>query len=151
MTPSGLLDAVRTLGGEELIEELFAARRRQIGDRIRRRFVDHFPEGASLADRVGELSVEVIWPRLLSAEGKREEARRSLHDVIGKLETLRTGHHDDLTLIHYVAECYRTLASMTSGAERREALEKSAAAWHSWPATSFTKREEQKDLGAAGK
>jgi hypothetical protein len=29
-------------------------------------------------------------------------------------------------------------------------LLKSAAAWHSWPATSFTRREEQKDLTAAG-
>ena len=41
------------------------------------------------------------------------------------------------------------LASITTGQERREALLHSAAAWHSWPATSFTMREEQKDLAAA--
>jgi hypothetical protein len=111
---------------------------------------DKADENTPYADRVGELSVEAIWPELLIAEGKRDEARRSLHDVIGKLEALRAGHHDDLTLIHYLAECYRTLASITSGAERRDALLKSAAAWHSWPATSFTRREEQKDLDAAG-
>jgi tetratricopeptide (TPR) repeat protein len=109
--------------------------------------VDEQPQ---YADLVGELAVEAIWPHLLLVEGKRDEARRSLHDVIGKLEALRAGHHDDLTLIHYLAECYRTLASITSGAERRDALLKSAAAWHSWPATSFTRREEQKDLDAAG-
>ncbi len=107
-------------------------------------------EHTPYADRLGRLAVEAIWPELLIAEGKREEAQRSLHDVIGNLEALRAGHHDDLTLIHHVAECYRVLASITSGAERRDALLKSAAAWHSWPATSFTRREEQKDLTAAG-
>jgi hypothetical protein len=40
---------------------------------------------------------------------------------------------------------------MTSGKERRDALLKSAAAWHAWPATSYTKREEEKDLLAANK
>jgi hypothetical protein len=88
---------------------------------------------------------------LLIAEGNREEAGRSLHDVIGKLEALRTGHHDDLTLIYYLAEGYRLLATITSGPERRDVLLKSAAAWHSWPATSFTRREEQKDLDGAGR
>ena len=43
------------------------------------------------------------------------------------------------------------LASITTGQERREALLHSAAAWHSWPATSFTRREEQKDLAAANR
>jgi hypothetical protein len=41
------------------------------------------------------------------------------------------------------------LAAISTGQQRREALLKSAAAWHSWPATSFTRREEQKDLAAA--
>jgi hypothetical protein len=35
------------------------------------------------------------------------------------------------------------------GPERRDALSQSAALWHSWPATSFTMREEQKDRAAA--
>lgn len=112
---------------------------------------DKTDEQSQYADRVGELSVQAIWPALLIAEGKRDEARRSLGDVISRFEALRTGHPEDLTLIHYLAGCYRTLAAITSGAERRDTLLKSAAAWHSWPATSFTKREEQADLDAAGR
>jgi tetratricopeptide (TPR) repeat protein len=108
-------------------------------------------EQAQYADRVGELSVEAIWPHLLIAERQVDEAKRSLHEVIGKFEALRSSHRNDLTLIHYLADCYRTLASITSAAERRDALLKSAAAWHSWPATSFTRREEQRDLDAAGR
>ena len=59
-------------------------------------------------------------------------------------------HPEDLTPIHYLSGEYRMLASLSTGSERREALLRSAAAWHSWPATSFTKREEQKDRDAAG-
>jgi predicted ArsR family transcriptional regulator len=54
---SGLLEAIRTVGGTELIEEVFAARRRQIGDRIRRRLAERLPKNAGLAARVRELSV----------------------------------------------------------------------------------------------
>jgi hypothetical protein len=50
-----------------------------------------------------------------------------------------------------MSDAYRMLAEMSTGAERREALLNSARAWHSWPATSFTKREEQRDLDAAAK
>jgi hypothetical protein len=38
---------------------------------------------------------------------------------------------------------------MTTGPERREVLLASAATWHSWPATSYTTREEEKDRAAA--
>jgi predicted ArsR family transcriptional regulator len=54
---AGLLEAIGAVGGEDLIEEVFAARRRQIGDRIRRRLEDRLPGEAPLAARVGELSV----------------------------------------------------------------------------------------------
>ena len=54
---AGILAAVRSLGGEELIEELFAARRRQIGDRIRARFGERVAPDAPIAQRVHELSV----------------------------------------------------------------------------------------------
>jgi predicted ArsR family transcriptional regulator len=54
---AGLLDAVRALGGEELLDELFAARRRQIGDRIQRRMAERLPANAPVADRVRELAV----------------------------------------------------------------------------------------------
>jgi len=54
---AGLLAAVRALGGEDLIEELFAARRRQLGDRMRQRLADRLPGRATLSERVAELAV----------------------------------------------------------------------------------------------
>jgi predicted ArsR family transcriptional regulator len=54
---SGLVKAIEAVGGDDLVEQVFAARRRQIGDRIRRRIAEQLPEDASLADRVRELAV----------------------------------------------------------------------------------------------
>jgi hypothetical protein len=98
---------------------------------------------------VGELTVRGIWPRLLIAEGRRQEAIRALDDLIHDLDALRADHRDDLTLVAFVSDAYRTRAAITTGADRRRALLGSAAAWHAWPATTFTQREEQKDLRAA--
>ena len=103
------------------------------------------------ADRLGEIIVRAIWPNLLLAEGKRADARRALDDLIRDTETLRAGHPEDFTPVYFLSQQYRALASMTTGEERREALLHSAAAWHSWPATSFTRREEQKDIAAASR
>jgi len=101
-------------------------------------------------DRLAEISVRSIWPRLLAADGKRAEARRALDALIQDTEKLRNSNPDDLTPVYYLSDAYRELASITRGEERRQALLRSAAAWHSWPATSYTKREEQRDLAAAG-
>jgi tetratricopeptide (TPR) repeat protein len=99
------------------------------------------------ADRLGEISARMILPRLLVAEGKRAEARRSLEEVGKDFQTLRGEKPGDLAPVYFLSLCYRQLASIATDAEeRRHALLKSAAAWHSWPATSFTIREEQKDL-----
>jgi len=84
------------------------------------------------------------------AEGKPAEARHALEELIRDTDKLRAGHPTDLTPLFYVSNCYRELASLTSGPERRHAFITSAAIWHSWPATSYTRREEQKDLAAAG-
>jgi predicted ArsR family transcriptional regulator len=54
---SGLLAAVRSIGGEVLLDEVLAARRRQLGDRIRGRMAQDLPADAPLADRVRELAV----------------------------------------------------------------------------------------------
>ena len=54
---TGLLAAIGAVGGSDLVEEVFAARRRQIGERIRRRLEERLPKNASLAARVRELSV----------------------------------------------------------------------------------------------
>jgi tetratricopeptide (TPR) repeat protein len=101
-------------------------------------------------DRVDEITVRTIWGYLLAREGKQEEARRYINDVISNAEALRSDHPDDLTLIYFLSDAYRLLATISTGPERRDAFLHSASAWHSWPATSFTKREEEKDLKAAG-
>jgi predicted ArsR family transcriptional regulator len=54
---SGLLAAVRSIGGDALLDEVLAARRRQLGERIQRRMAVSLPDGAQLADRVRELAV----------------------------------------------------------------------------------------------
>lgn len=54
---SGLVKAIEAVGGDDLVEQVFAARRRQIGDRIRRRMGEQLPEDASLRDRVKVLAV----------------------------------------------------------------------------------------------
>jgi predicted ArsR family transcriptional regulator len=54
---SGLVKAIEAVGGDDLVEQVFAARRRQIGDRIRRRMAERLPDDASLTDRVQALAV----------------------------------------------------------------------------------------------
>ena len=49
---SGLVKAIEAVGGDDLIEQVFAARRIQIGDRIRRRMAERLPDDAGLEDRV---------------------------------------------------------------------------------------------------
>ena len=54
---SGLLKAIESVGGDDLVEQVFAARRRQVGDRIRRRMDERLPAHATLEDRVQVLAV----------------------------------------------------------------------------------------------
>jgi predicted ArsR family transcriptional regulator len=54
---AGLLNAIREVGGPDLIEDVFAARRRQIGHRIRETLAERLAAGADLVDRVRELAV----------------------------------------------------------------------------------------------
>ncbi len=102
-------------------------------------------------DRLGEVMVRAVLPDLLIAEDKKAEARKALADLIRDTEAMRAGHAEDLTPVYYLSQQYRALASMTTGQKRRDALLHSAAAWHSWPPTSYTIREEQKDLAAANR
>ncbi|HUI57214.1 MAG TPA: serine/threonine-protein kinase [Bryobacteraceae bacterium] len=109
------------------------------------------PPSTAYADLLGDVSSELLWPPLLAAEGKRAEAQQKLNEIIRSIEKLRAGHPTDLTPVYYLSSCYRQLAALHSGEERRQALLRSAEAWHSWPATSYTKREEGKDLAAANR
>lgn len=54
---AGLLAAIESIGGDDLLEQVFAARRRQLGDRVRDRMTDRLSAQAPLADRVRELAV----------------------------------------------------------------------------------------------
>jgi len=54
---SGLLAAIASIGGEELVEQVFAARRQQIGARVRREMDELLPPGATLGERVAALAV----------------------------------------------------------------------------------------------
>jgi predicted ArsR family transcriptional regulator len=54
---SGLVKAIEAVGGDDLVEQVFSARRRQIGDRIRRRMAEQLPEDADVAERVRVLAV----------------------------------------------------------------------------------------------
>jgi predicted ArsR family transcriptional regulator len=53
----GLLAAIGAVGGQELIEQVFQARRRQIGQRVRLQLDERLGPDASLDDRVRELAV----------------------------------------------------------------------------------------------
>ncbi|HYH93605.1 MAG TPA: HTH domain-containing protein [Candidatus Saccharimonadales bacterium] len=54
---SGLLAAIRALGGEELVSGVFEERRRLTRDRVRQRLADVLPADAPLVDRARELAV----------------------------------------------------------------------------------------------
>jgi len=54
---AALLAAIGTVGGDDLVEQVFAARRRQIGDLVRQRLTDRVPAEAPLVERVRELAV----------------------------------------------------------------------------------------------
>jgi predicted ArsR family transcriptional regulator len=53
---TGLLSAILEVGGAGLVEDVFAARRRQAESRLRARMAETLPAGASVADRVRELA-----------------------------------------------------------------------------------------------
>jgi predicted ArsR family transcriptional regulator len=54
---AGLLAAIEAIGGDDLLEQVFAARRRQLGPRVRDDIADRVTDDASLLDRVQELAV----------------------------------------------------------------------------------------------
>ena len=54
---ASLLAAVEAVGGDSLIEQVFQARRQQIGERVRRELADRVGPDAPLADRVRVLAV----------------------------------------------------------------------------------------------
>ena len=53
---AGLLAAIGAVGGDELVEEVFQARRRQLGVRVREQLAGRVPTDAPLSERVRELA-----------------------------------------------------------------------------------------------
>jgi predicted ArsR family transcriptional regulator len=54
---AGLLAAIESVGGDDLLDQVFAARRRQLGDRVRERMAERVDPEAPLLARVRELAV----------------------------------------------------------------------------------------------
>jgi len=54
---AGLIAAIVAVGGDDLIEQVFAARRRQMGDRVRQQIDERVAPDAPLVDRVRALAV----------------------------------------------------------------------------------------------
>jgi predicted ArsR family transcriptional regulator len=54
---AGLLAAIRSVGGERLVRDVFDERRRLASDRVRERLAERLPPDAPLADRARELAV----------------------------------------------------------------------------------------------
>jgi predicted ArsR family transcriptional regulator len=54
---AGLVSAINAVGGDALVEQVFIARRRQVGDRVRRELDDRIGAAAPLAERVRALAV----------------------------------------------------------------------------------------------
>ncbi|MEO8468905.1 MAG: transcriptional regulator [Chloroflexota bacterium] len=53
----GLIEAISAVGGDALLDEVLAARRKQLGNRLRDRLAERVAPDAPLADRVRELAV----------------------------------------------------------------------------------------------
>ena len=54
---TGLLAAIRSVGGEALVDDVFEARRRMTTERVRERLAERLPADASVVDRARELAV----------------------------------------------------------------------------------------------
>lgn len=53
----GLLTAIQAVGGAELVDDIFRARRRQLGDRVRQTMASRVGPDASLGERVHALAI----------------------------------------------------------------------------------------------
>jgi len=99
---AGLIEAIVAVGGDDLIEQVFAARRRQIGSRIRQRIDERLPPDATLADRVGELAV--------------------IQDELGYLTTASVGEDGSLRLSEHNCAIFQVAQGEPSACEAELAL-----------------------------
>jgi predicted ArsR family transcriptional regulator len=83
----GLLAAIRSIGGEALVDDVFEERRRSIGERVRQRLAERLPADAPLADRARELAV------IQDEQGYLAEALIGADGVIRLVERNCAIHH----------------------------------------------------------
>jgi predicted ArsR family transcriptional regulator len=86
---TGLLAAIRAVGGEGLVDDVFEERRRMTADRVRRRMTERLGRNASVVDRARELAV------IQDEQGYLAEA------VLGPDGVIRIVEHN--CAIHHVA------------------------------------------------
>ena len=84
---SGLLAAIRAIGGEALVESVFEERGRLTLDRVRQRLADRLPPDAPLLDRARELAV------IQDEQGYLAEVRIGADGVIRLVERNCAIHH----------------------------------------------------------
>jgi predicted ArsR family transcriptional regulator len=84
---SGLLAAIRAIGGEALVDDVFEERRRSTGARVRKRMAERLPDDAPLADRARELAV------IQDEQGYLAEALIGADGVIRLVERNCAIHH----------------------------------------------------------
>jgi tetratricopeptide (TPR) repeat protein len=100
-------------------------------------------------DRLDAVTSGLNESPIMVAEGRAADARRLVERIIRDLQGLHAESPSDFSPVFYLAKAYRRLTSLVTGQERREAFLRSAVVWNSWPPTSFTRREAEKDLAAA--
>ena len=86
---TGLLAAIRAVGGEGLVDDIFEARRRMTTERVRERLAERLPADASVVDRARELAM------IQDEQGYLAEA------VLGSDGVVRIVEHN--CAIHHVA------------------------------------------------
>ena len=77
---AGLLAAVEAVGGDQLLDDVLTARRRQMSDRILSRFGERLDPAAGLGDRVRELAVVQDELGYLSIGGVEADGTIRLHE-----------------------------------------------------------------------
>jgi predicted ArsR family transcriptional regulator len=84
---NGLLAAIRAIGGEGLVDDVFEERRRRTSDRVRQRLADRLPADAPLVERARELAV------IQDEQGYLAEAVIGADGVIRLVERNCAIHH----------------------------------------------------------
>ena len=77
---TGLLAAIEAVGGDDLLEQVFAARRRQLGERVRERMAERVASDAPLHDRVRELAVVQTDNGYLAESSQGPDGTVRLHE-----------------------------------------------------------------------